>query len=152
MGRKMRRNPKKKRMKMPLAGRREPQITSGRPDMDTIMAIITDITTDTTAITGDITTDTMAITGDITTDTMAIITDILRDTGLTTSSGPNINGVPMDNTGPDTLIIPTTIGVIMVTGDTATTATTATTGTGDMATTATGAMDGKIGRVLSRPV
>ena len=69
------------------------------------------------------------------------ITDTLRDTGLTTSSGPNTNGVPTDNIGPDTLIIPITD--IGVTGDTATTA------TGAMATTATGDMGGKIGRVLS---
>jgi len=39
---------------------------------------------------------------------------ILRDTGLTTSSGQNINGAPMDNIGRDALII---IGDIMATGD-----------------------------------
>ena len=41
---------------------------------------------------------------------------ILRDTGLTTSSGQNINGAPMDNIGRDALII-MVIGDIMATGD-----------------------------------
>merc|ERR1712228_541745 len=47
----------------------------------------------------------------------------LKDTGLTTSFGLNINGVPTDSTGPDTLIITMAIGVIMAIGDMAITAT-----------------------------
>merc|ERR1719167_864619 len=43
----------------------------------------------------------------------SVVGRILKDTGPTTSSGPNISGVPTDSTGPDELIV---IGVIMATG------------------------------------
>merc|ERR1719334_1817559 len=72
-----------------------------------------DIITVTTATTGDIITATTVITGDIT------ATVIPKATGLTTCSGPNINGVLMDSTGPDTLTTLIIIGVMAIMGITA---------------------------------
>merc|ERR1711872_411627 len=91
---------KKKKAKTKMRMRRGRNVTptsSGQP---------TDITATTTAIT----TATTATTGDIT------VMVIPKATGLTTCSGPNINGVLMDSIGPATLITLIITGAMAIMG------------------------------------
>merc|ERR1719282_1506084 len=95
-------------------GRNVTQRSSGqRTDITDITDITATTTVTITATIGDIITDTTATTattGDIT------VMVIPKATGLTTCSGPNINGVLMDSIGPATLITLIITGVMAIMG------------------------------------